>query len=251
MPDDTYVIGDVHGHAEALSRLLTESGIVGNDGRWDAGNANVWFIGDLVDRGPDGIGALEIVMRLQQQAAAAGGRVGCLLGNHEVYLLAAYRLGGKFVLHWIQCGGTLPDLERLRPEHADWLETLPCLVAVGDVLLAHADATFYLDYGSTIDAVNDAIGWVLQTRDPDAWAPLMNAFAERHAFEERKDKGTKAQRFLKTFGCERMIHGHTPIFAVRRCKAEEVTEPFVYAGGLCTNVDGCLYAGGRGFVTRL
>ena len=52
-------------------------------------------MGDLVDHGPDGIGAVELVMRLQQQAARTGGRVQVLLGNHDMLLLAAHRFGTR------------------------------------------------------------------------------------------------------------------------------------------------------------
>lgn len=42
----------------------------------------------------DGIGAVDLAMRLQQEAPAAGGRVHALIGNHEPLLLAAHKFGG-------------------------------------------------------------------------------------------------------------------------------------------------------------
>ena len=49
-------------------------------------DARLWLVGDLVDRGPDGVGVIELVRRLQRE-----GDVHCLLGNHELLLLAARR----------------------------------------------------------------------------------------------------------------------------------------------------------------
>src|SRR5579871_3475958 len=107
----TYVIGDVHGQLKKLVRLLREAYIVREDLSWQAGDATLWFIGDLVDRGPDSIGVLDLVMRLQREAVQAGGQVASLLGNHELLMLAAYRfgrrstgLGSNFISRWRQNG---------------------------------------------------------------------------------------------------------------------------------------------------
>src|SRR5690242_8301691 len=88
-----FIIGDVHGQLEKLIRLLRGAGLVGKDLAWSGGGKRLWLLGDYVDRGPDGIGVLELVMRLQGEAARAGGEVGALLGNHDVLLLSARRFG--------------------------------------------------------------------------------------------------------------------------------------------------------------
>jgi len=46
--------------------------------------------GDCVDRGPHSVAVLQLMWRLQEEAAAAGGEVRLLLGNHE-----AWALGGE------------------------------------------------------------------------------------------------------------------------------------------------------------
>jgi hypothetical protein len=74
------VVGDVHGHLQALERLLDDLGYDA-DGRHAAGRRLV-FVGDLCDRGPDSPGVFELVMR----AVGKGGAV-CLLGNHEIPLI--------------------------------------------------------------------------------------------------------------------------------------------------------------------
>ena len=74
-----HVIGDVHGQLEKLRDLLRGAELIRKDKdqneTWSGGDSTLWLMGDLVDHGPDGIGAVELVMRLQQQAAWAGGRV--------------------------------------------------------------------------------------------------------------------------------------------------------------------------------
>src|SRR5437870_4994285 len=78
-----YVIGDVHGHLKKLIKLLQDAHLIDEKHAWKAGTATLWFMGDFVDRGPDGIAVLDLVMRLQSEAAAVGGTVASLLGNHE------------------------------------------------------------------------------------------------------------------------------------------------------------------------
>ncbi len=73
-----YVIGDVHGQRVELMSLLLESGIVDDQLHWAADDAQVWFVGDYVDRGPDGIGTIDLVIGLGSAATAAGAAsMGC------------------------------------------------------------------------------------------------------------------------------------------------------------------------------
>ena len=135
MADSIYVIGDVHGEYDKLVRLLNQSGLVDDRLRWSGGGATLWFLGDLVDRGPDGVGVVDLVMRLQVEAEVAGGRVGVLLGNHEPVILSALWLGdkscggpgGTFYSNWKFNGGIDTDLERLTDRHTGWLSSLPAL----------------------------------------------------------------------------------------------------------------------------
>src|SRR3954453_1244650 len=84
-----YVVGDVHGHLAQLTAALRDTGLVDDEGAWSAGDARLWFLGDLTDRGPDGIGVIDLIRRLQTQAAQAGGEVGCVIGNHDMLLYGA------------------------------------------------------------------------------------------------------------------------------------------------------------------
>ena len=52
-----YVIGDVHGQLQKLRGLLRGAELIDEIETWSGGEGTLWLIGDLVDRGPDGIGA--------------------------------------------------------------------------------------------------------------------------------------------------------------------------------------------------
>lgn len=76
-------VSDVHGAHTALVEVLRQSGVIDEAGRWSAGTTHLVACGDLVDRGGRSREVLDLVMRLQQEARAAGGRLHVLLGNHE------------------------------------------------------------------------------------------------------------------------------------------------------------------------
>src|SRR5687767_4830327 len=74
---------DVHGAYDDLTRLLKAIGIVDNDQHWAGGRTHLVSTGDLLDRGADSRKVMDLLMRLQGEAKAAGGQVHVLLGNHE------------------------------------------------------------------------------------------------------------------------------------------------------------------------
>jgi len=248
-----YVTGDVHGCAEQLLASLFRSGITDADGNWAAGSAWLWFLGDLFDRGPDGIGVIDTVMKLQQQAPDHGGRVDCLLGNHEVMLLASYRLAGpgadKFQERWLGNGGQPRDLRALTEDHATWLESLPAMALVDDHLLVHSDTVGYRELGGDIATVNATVQSILREyTDLEAWDRLTHLVTTRFAFA---DDGTNALEFLAEFGGSQIVHGHSPIPLVFDIPAEDITGPMIYAEGRAVNMDTGTFLGGPCLISPL
>ena len=256
-----YVASDIHGHPEVLARLLRQAGLLDARDRWSGGGATLWLLGDYVDQGPHGLGVIDLAMRLQREAAAAGGSVGALLGNHDVLLLGTRCFGARtfpdgqsFAAAWEANGGQPADLAGLRDEHVAWLAGLPVLAQEGDRLLAHADATFYLEYGDSIAATNDAVRAILDGDDMDVWGRLIVGFSDHRAFAG-PGGAARAETLLRRFGGKWLVHGHTPISnhpdATPRRAPQDVTRPLLYAGGRCLDVDGGMYLGGPGLLVPL
>ena len=83
-------VGDVHGSFDGLTAILQEAGILDEDLKWAGGDATYVQLGDLFDRGLKLRDVVDLIMRLQGEAKAAGGRVECILGNHETMNLTGF-----------------------------------------------------------------------------------------------------------------------------------------------------------------
>ncbi|MEV0850082.1 metallophosphoesterase [Streptomyces sp. NPDC049954] len=264
-----YVVGDVHGYLDQLVAALREQGLVDADTRWAAGNARLWFLGDFTDRGPDGIGVIDLVMRLSAEAAAAGGYCKALMGNHELLLLGAKRFGdtpvnsgagtATFQAAWLLNGGQKSDMDRLQDVHLQWMSRLDAIVEEDSHLLVHSDTTAYLDYGDTIEAVNDTIHEILNRNDADECWDVFRKFTKRFAF--RDQSGPEAVReLLSVFGGNRIVHGHSPIpYLLGDVGSEDgedsggpvVDGPHIYADRLAVAMDGGVTMAGKLLVHRV
>jgi hypothetical protein len=247
---DAWAIGDVQGYLEPLLRVLGEIGVCDAAGNWSGGASTLVQVGDLVDRGPDGIGVIDLLMRLQAQAASVGGRVDVVLGNHDVFLLAARRFGHAVVPAWLATGGVQRDLDLLGDAHVAWLAALPAMLLRNDVLFVHADALLYLRYGPTVHLVNRAFARVLHADDLVAWESLLEAFSEHRTFVG-EDGEANLNQLLGTYGAKRLVHGHSPIAKTLGVPPATVKSALVTLGGRCVSIDPGMYLGGPGFAYPL
>lgn len=77
------LIGDIHGHAEALQALLKKLGYSLRDGVYAHADRQAIFVGDLIDRGPDNRKVVHIARTMMQAGHALA-----VMGNHEFNALA-------------------------------------------------------------------------------------------------------------------------------------------------------------------
>lgn len=255
-----YVVGDVHGHGRQLADALREHGLVDERENWSGGNSHLWFVGDFVDRGPDGIGVIDMVMRLQQQAEHAGGMVQTLLGNHEILLLGTHRFGDtevrpgtadrSFWRSWVVNGGRETDLEGLTGEHVDWLITRPLIAHALDHLLLHSDTLEYFHWGETVDEINESVQAVLADDDLEQWWEVWRRITTRYAFRGA-DGEAAAERVLACLGGSRIVHGHSVIADQVGLDPMDIDAPHLYAGGRVLGIDAGVFAGGPCLVVPL
>ncbi|MAA78849.1 MAG: hypothetical protein CL916_06280, partial [Deltaproteobacteria bacterium] len=85
---DLDIIGDVHGEIGALCTLLDRLGY-DDQGRHPQ-NRHLVFVGDLIDRGPDSLGVLDLVIPMCQSKRAS-----LIAGNHELNILRKKKKHGN------------------------------------------------------------------------------------------------------------------------------------------------------------
>ena len=137
------VIGDVHGHADALHRLLSAMGYSEKEGIYRHPERRAVFLGDFVDRGP----AQREVLRVGKAMVQAGSAL-AVMGNHEFNAIAYATSDGH--------GGYLrPHTDSNKHQHSafldqigsdprahadavDWFMTLPLWLDLGGLRVVHA-----------------------------------------------------------------------------------------------------------------
>ena len=77
------IIGDIHGHATALERLLTKLGYKEQADGWQHPDRKVIFLGDFVDRGPEQLKTITIAKTMVDNHHALA-----VMGNHEFNAIA-------------------------------------------------------------------------------------------------------------------------------------------------------------------
>lgn len=81
--DRVIAISDVHGAFEAMVETLQQAGVIDEALAWSGETAHLVIVGDILDRGPRSRDAMDLLMRLEGEAQAAGGAVHVVIGNHE------------------------------------------------------------------------------------------------------------------------------------------------------------------------
>jgi len=139
-------IGDIHGHARALATLLGQLGYRQRQGQWHhAQNAQIVFLGDLIDRGPEQRETVELARTLCEQGLAR-----CLMGNHEFNavgfvtprtdrpdVFVRSHTDGHIRQHQAFLDAYQHDAEGYR-ETLEWFQTLPVWLEYQSVRAIHA-----------------------------------------------------------------------------------------------------------------
>lgn len=131
-----YTIPDIHGALSLLNRALE---LMYEDG-YEPGQDALIFLGDLIDRGPDSNGVLDLVISLK---AAHLESVFVLKGNHEEFPLDTYVRKKSFAMDfWLYNGGgaTLGSYptRQMSDDHLRFLGGLPYWIEAQGFFFSHA-----------------------------------------------------------------------------------------------------------------
>jgi hypothetical protein len=257
----TYAVSDIHGHPEKLTEALLSAGLIDAEGNWSDHDVRLWFLGDFFDRGPDGVGVLALVRRLAAQAAAGTGEIRVLLGNHEILALGMRKFGSTFVPHdgitsrsfersWALNGGQDRDQELLTDDDVAWLIEQPLVGLDADHLLLHSDTEEYLEWGDSIDEINQAAWADLHSDDITVWWEVWRRLTSRYAFRGETGPAVAADLLNRLGGC-RIVHGHSIVADQLGIDPAYLTGPLLYSDGLALGIDGGIFDGGPCLLIKL
>ncbi len=133
------IVGDIHGELAGFKQILAHAALIDRRGHWTGKDAVLVQTGDVIDRGPHSVEAVQLLRRLQTQAAEAGGQVVRLCGNHELMLLQG---------NWGQTDvADPPELARqLREE-----------ILAGKVLASYTDGTRLYTHAGLRSSIREAV----------------------------------------------------------------------------------------------
>jgi len=241
--EKTVAVGDVHGDYDQLVTVLKSAGLIDDAQNWTGGKTHLVQNGDVLDRGPDSRKALELLMKIEKQAAAAGGRVHALIGNHETMNVkadfrytsaaeyasfrdensenvrnAAYLKegGGQERAQW-DAGHPLGYFEHrtafsITGRYGEWIARNDAVIKINSTLFLHAGIS--AKYSSQkIDHINGNIRSAL--KDPELPKDNILTDPEGPLWYRGLANGNEPEleqllnKTLRNFGVERIVIGHT------------------------------------------
>jgi hypothetical protein len=188
------IVGDVHGDLQRLFEALKP---------YPSTEWHTIFLGDLVNYGMFGIGALRYARD------RANSKV--LLGNHEVAMLWALRDPSR-IGPWISIGGQRHDRDELARDTKlqEWMRKLPAMLRLPDgTLLQHCGNDSYAQLikagdPNPIAAINTRVrDLLLHEGESNLWDLLSGP----NIFTAQPER---LKRWLATTGSRRVVFGHKP-----------------------------------------
>ena len=245
-----YAIGDIQGCYDELLRLLDQIA-------FNEHNDQLWFVGDLVNRGPKSLETLRFVKALGSSAIT-------VLGNHDLHLLAAASLppsaNTKSALNQVLTATDCDDL-------IDWLRHRPLFHYTDNFCMVHAGIPPQWDFKQT-QKMAKTVEQALQGKDykyllkamygdkPDMWSPLLRGMPRLrftiNCFTRMRYCDAEGRLDLDFNGPPGSQPKHLmPWFAVPNRKRFAKTIVFghwsslgYYEGANCYGIDtGCLWGG--------
>lgn len=231
-PKKMLALSDVEGEYDSLLKFLRNNGVVDEKGRWAYGKGHFVGVGDMVDRGDQVTEVLWLFYRLSIEAAAAGGHVHFVIGNHEAMMMGGDvrythpRYTEVAKLMGISCHQLLGADTVI----GRWLRTRNCIERIGDYAFVHAGLSPWvvgpkLEYEKVNQVVRKFLG-VPPARFSDpryyelCWGrsgPLWyrGYFAEHATEFGPTPSAAQFQKMLVDSGVKHVVVGHTKVPVVK------------------------------------
>ena len=137
------IIGDVHGYASLLKKLLVELGYKKTENGFSHPSRKAVFVGDFINRGPEIRKTVRIIRKMVENGNALA-----ILGNHEIYAIIyslkekngspLIKSPGKNFLSFYKTINQFSGVEDEWKSHLKWMAELPLYIDLGSIRVVHA-----------------------------------------------------------------------------------------------------------------
>ncbi len=209
LPARVAAVGDLHADLDNAIAALTLAGATDAQGRWTGGDLTLVQTGDVTDRGPDSKAVIELLQRLQGEAAAAGGRLVPVMGNHEIMnVLGDWRYVSEGDL--AAFGGEAPRKAAFALDGplGRWVLENDAVVQLGDVVFAHGGVSArFAPQGA--EGLSKAVKRALVGGDKDVLGDEGPLWYRGYLLAEEPLACAELSQALAALGAKRMVVGHT------------------------------------------
>lgn len=225
--DDIYALSDPHGGYDALGHLLEANHLItgfatdpskADSATWSGGKAVLVVAGDLIDKGSESLGVIDLLRSLEKQAPAASGRVVVTLGNHEAEFFVdpsnkkatATGQDTTGIDNELLAKGIKPaDLARGKDAagRGAWLLNLPFGVRIKKWFFAHGGNTA----GDSIDQLEKRLSHSVDKNgygDKDVTGK--DSILEAQEWYGDPDHDSTARKNADALGVKHIVFGHDP-----------------------------------------
>lgn len=214
-------ISDIHGQYELMLTLLKENKVITNDGHWNFGEGHMVIVGDIFDRGEYVLDILWFMIRLEQEAAAAGGKVHVMLGNHEVMVLQKDIRYVHKKYRYTSALFRTPYSELFEGDSflGRWVRSKPIYLKINDVSFVHGGISEdFFNYDVDLEDLNSTYHQLIFGKvDPEEPETPFESFLlydngplwyRGYAFKDEYDL-KRTTKLLKKLDSEHIVVGHT------------------------------------------
>lgn len=137
------IIGDVHGHASLLKKLLLKMGYKKTNGEYTHASRKAIFVGDFINRGPEIRKTIRIIRAMVENGSAYA-----ILGNHEINAIiynlkdkqgfSLVKQPSKYFMSLFKTINQYATNPGEWQEQLKWMRSLPLFLDLGEIRVVHA-----------------------------------------------------------------------------------------------------------------
>jgi hypothetical protein len=209
------VVGDLHGDFEVTTRVLASAGLITTTvpRQWTGGSRVLVITGDVIDKGSAATQIIDLLLALEPEAEAAGGKLIVTLGNHEAEFIASPRSDKvtEFREELTLTKGLDPEAVAAgETKYGAWLLSRPVAAQVDDWFFCHGGNTGGLTVAQIDEAYRDRFAGQAVPKFAHPFLLGNTSLLEASAWWTSGDPATVIDFNLSLLPASHLVFGHEP-----------------------------------------